>query len=189
GGGGGLRPVSEAVHQRPAIAPVVAAELPGIAAHCFAGVRPRGRPDQEGRGSHFLATIVVPSGPVVSANVSISRRTAGKPSPNPPPVLKPSAIARSVFAIPGPLSRLSTCTPRPPAPSIVDRRTAPPGAYRTRFVASSLVARTMASQSAAAKPSCWARDRAARRTCSTSTWRRIDRQNGVVIGDAATCGS
>src|SRR5207237_7062504 len=68
--------------------------------------------DLAGQRFHRLMVTVVPlRGSEMISNSSISRRTPDRPSPRPPEVEWPPAMARGTSAIPGPSSRATTTTP------------------------------------------------------------------------------
>src|SRR5262249_35862336 len=88
-----------------------------IAAHGLARPREGRDPPLDhpvgGHSFHLVAVTVVPIPRAETmSNSSISRPTPAKPSPRPPHVEQPPAVARRTSAIPGPLSRATTTTPR-----------------------------------------------------------------------------
>src|SRR5205807_3284303 len=114
GGRRRLGPVSEPVDRRDEHAgpgrrddtPVTGLDLPRQRERCGA---PLDRVSQ--RFHRFMVTVVpLPSSEEIS-NSSISLRTPDRPSPRPPEVEYPSAMARDTSAIPEPSSRATTTMP------------------------------------------------------------------------------
>lgn len=142
---------------------------PGVAAYRLLGMGSARRGDLYLPDGHFRAVTRVPEMELTSSNSSIKRRTPGSPEPIPPAVLNPSCMAALMSGIPGPLSLLSTWRPVRAPSVMVDSRMAPPDAYRTRLVASSIAARTAHSASSRRRPARSACRLVARATSGTSS--------------------
>src|SRR5260221_8964891 len=122
--------------------------------------------------------MVVPDGPVWTWNSSINRLAPGRPRPRPPLVVKPSSMASSRLAIPGPWSRATTSIPSRPRAQASLTLTSPLPAYRSMLRASSEMAVAIKCWSVGLKPIAAASDRPA--------WRALTMSASVLMTTATT---
>src|SRR5262245_60349515 len=127
---------------------------------------------------HFhrvIATRVPSPGRDESSNSFERRFAPPRPSPRPPAVEKPSFMARSVSAMPGPWSSKTRRSPRRSLWFSASSRTVPPPPWRVVFRASSLAAVTIFVWSTRLKPTATAHSRTTCRTATMSSDERIAR--------------